>query len=174
MKFNVAAQIREPGALKEFQVSEKWAEVEYGGRSIMFAAPLQIDGSCIFDGDGFTVKGKVDTLLRSECAKCTKPFDEPFSFEFDERFEKTASEDDGIYGYRGEELDLTTMIRDNVFLNLPLSSVCREDCKGLCPICGCDRNTAQCDCVAEEPEFEENLHSPLAALGTLLNEDKEV
>ena len=174
MKLKVAAQIKMPGNELEFRESESWAEIEYGGRTIIFASPMQIEGSCVYDGDGFTVKGEVKTSLRSACAKCTKPFIEPFSFAFEERFEKAADEDEGIYGYRGDELDLTTMIRDNFFLNLPISSVCSEDCKGLCPICGCDRNTAQCNCAPEAAEDTEKPRRPLEALGALLNEDKEV
>ncbi len=174
MKLHVAAQSKIAGSEFAFHDTEEWSELEFGGRTVAFADKLRFDGSCEYDGEGFTVKGRVETSLRSECAKCTKPFIEPFSFEFEERFEKTANEDEDIYEYRGDELDLTTMIRDNIFLNLPLSSVCSEDCKGLCPVCGCDRNTAQCDCVIEETESQEGNRYPLQALGVLLNQDKEV
>ena len=70
-----------------------------------------------------------------------------------------------------EALDLTQAVLDNLFLNLPLQSLCKEDCKGLCPVCGCDLNTVQCACVREtEPQRE----MPFAQLGALLNHDKEV
>ena len=169
MKLKTTAQMKHSGEALAFQLEESWAPMEYGGRTVAFASPLKIEGFCIFDGDGFTVKGELNTLLNSECAKCTKPFEEAFSFSFEERFEKEGSQDDGIYAYRGEEIDLETMIRDNILLNLPLSSVCSEDCKGLCPVCGCDRNIVQCACVTAEEE-----QSPLMALRVLLNEDKEV
>lgn len=170
MKLKTTAQMKSSGEAFAFQTEEDWAEMEYGGRTVAFSAPVRIKGSCVFDGDGFTVKGNVETLLKSECAKCTKAFDERFSFPFEERFEQEGSEDDGIYAYRGDEIDLETMIRDNILLNLPISSVCSEDCKGLCPVCGCDRNIVQCSCVTAEEEKE----SPLSALKALLNEDKEV
>lgn len=170
MKLKTTAQMKSSGEAMVFQMEEDWAEMEYGGRTVTFASPLRIKGSCVFDGEGFTVKGRADTLLSSECAKCTKTFNESFSFPFEERFEREGSEDDGIYAYQGDELDLETMIRDNILLNLPISSVCSEDCKGLCPVCGCDRNIVQCDCVIAEEENE----NPLSALRVLLNEDKEV
>ena len=174
MKLNVAAQIKMPGNAGAFQLAEEWPQIEYGGRMIEFASQIHVALTCIYDGEGFTVEGEIDTSLKSECAKCTKSFVEPFSVQFRERFEKVADEDEGIYGYRGDELDLTTMIRDAILLNLPISSVCSKDCKGLCPVCGCDRNIAQCDCVIEETKPVEDTRRSLSALSVLLNEDKEV
>ena len=69
--------------------------------------------------------------------------------------------------YRGTELDLEAYLAERVALSLPVQPVCREDCAGLCPRCGADRNTAGCDCV------EGNEKSPFAALSTLLEEKNE-
>lgn len=175
MKIPVSAALKQPGVTGHFTGEYPWTTVEYGGRMIAFAAPLQVEGTFVYDGEGFSVRGSLRSTLKSECARCTKAFTEPFQAEFDERFEKTGSEDDGIYAYRGEELELADMIRDNVFLHLPLVSVCSEDCKGLCPVCGCDRNLMRCDCVAVPAAEEETASkNPFSALGALLNESKEV
>lgn len=171
MRIQVTTQMKTPGNTGAFQGEYLWQETEFNGQTVAFASPLTVHGTCVYDGEGFTVRGEASTLLKSVCAKCAKPFDEPFGFAFEERFEKSGSEDDGIYAYEGEELDLSTMLRDNVFLHLPISSVCSEDCKGLCPLCGCDRNTAQCDCALQREDDSDN---PFAALGALLNENKEV
>ncbi|MDO5110933.1 MAG: DUF177 domain-containing protein [Clostridia bacterium] len=171
MKVKIDAQLRNAAEGGAFHESEAWAQTEYGGRTVAFAAPMRVDGVCVYDGEGFTVTGEAQTVLYSVCGRCGKSFEEPFSFSFEERFERTANEDEGIYAYQGDVLDLTAMIQDNVFLHLPIRSVCSEDCKGLCPVCGCDRNIVQCDCVIEEPDESPN---PLSALAALLNEDKEV
>ena len=47
----------------------------------------------------------------------------------------------------GEELDLTGMTRDALLDLLPAIILCRDDCAGLCPTCGVDRNTTSCDCA---------------------------
>ena len=73
------------------------------------------------------------------------------------------------YGYTGEELDVSQMLLDDLFLNLPAFSKCSEDCKGLCPVCGCDLNTVQCSCVREKEK-----ENPFSALEQLLYHDKEV
>lgn len=171
MKVRVGAQQRDSASGVAFHESKTWAQTDFGGRTVSFASPMQVEGVCVYDGEGFTVTGEARTTLCSVCGRCGKSFEEPFSFSFEERFERAANEDDGIYAYQGDVLDLTAMIQDNVFLHLPLRSVCSEDCKGLCPVCGCDRNITQCDCVTEEPDERPN---PLSALAALLNEDKEV
>ena len=41
---------------------------------------------------------------------------------------------------------------DNFYLNLPLISVCKPDCKGLCPVCGANRNVTGCGCLQTDTE----------------------
>ncbi|MGH9617972.1 MAG: DUF177 domain-containing protein, partial [Acidobacteriaceae bacterium] len=50
--------------------------------------------------------------------------------------------------YEGDGLLLEDVLREQILLALPAKSLCREDCKGLCPECGRNRNTAPCDCAA--------------------------
>ncbi len=95
---------------------------------------------------------KADASIETACARCTKPFVEHVSFAFSERFVKGESDaaEDETYSYSGDELVLDKAVLDNLFLELPIAGVCREDCKGLCPVCGADRNTTQCDCIIPE------------------------
>ena len=44
-------------------------------------------------------------------------------------------------------IDLTEDVRQTIILSVPLKLLCREDCKGLCPVCGADRNTRSCTCT---------------------------
>jgi len=170
MKINVAQELRQPGRIGKYHSETELDRQFYLGRELSFDAPLTIDAECIFDGEGFNVRGTVSTRLNSECALCGKPFVEPFAFEFDERFVVSPGDDDECYSYKGEELDIKQMVLDNLFLNLPAYSTCRPDCKGLCPLCGCDLNLEQCSCVREEPKAE----NPFSALEQLLYHDKEV
>jgi uncharacterized protein len=57
-----------------------------------------------------------------------------------------AEDDLDLYGYENEEVDLTPLFRDQVILAVPFAPLCKEDCKGLCPQCGADRNHETCDC----------------------------
>jgi len=51
-----------------------------------------------------------------------------------------------IYYYDGDEINLDPLIYDEVLLNLPIRPLCREDCAGLCHICGKNKNVESCAC----------------------------
>ncbi|MEO8704693.1 MAG: DUF177 domain-containing protein [Kofleriaceae bacterium] len=53
-----------------------------------------------------------------------------------------------VFPYDGETMDLEPLLREQFVLAVPFAPLCREDCKGLCPQCGIDRNTGTCTCEA--------------------------
>ena len=65
--------------------------------------------------------------------------------------------------YEGDRLDLGEVIREQVLLGLPLKPLCREDCQGLCPRCGKNRNAGPCGCTPEEEAGDARLE-PLRKL----------
>ena len=152
MRIRVANAIRQTGETFPFEAAEQFSDQEFGERTISFAQPLTIAGSYVYDGKAFTVEGKAQAYINTFCARCTKPFVERIDFSLTERFVKGEDNatDDETYPYSGDELLLDKAVLDNLFLELPIASVCREDCKGLCPVCGVDRNTTTCDCTIEE------------------------
>lgn len=81
---------------------------------------------------------------------------------------KDAAEDDvddvNVGHYDGDEVDLGPEIRDQILLAYPITAVCREDCAGLCPVCGGNRNVRPCDCEARQAEARQPF---AAALGKL-------
>jgi uncharacterized protein len=56
------------------------------------------------------------------------------------------NEDLDVYYYEGDEIDLDPYVYEEVMLNMPMRPLCREECKGICPTCGKNRNTEPCDC----------------------------
>ena len=95
------------------------------------------------------------------CARCLEPVAQPLAGDFDLIFrpegvdadpgERAITEDETEIGYYGESgLLLEDAVREQVLLTLPGRALCREDCKGLCPHCGNNRNLAPCEC-AEKP-----------------------
>jgi uncharacterized protein len=61
-------------------------------------------------------------------------------------FELTEADQDT---YQGKEIDLDPIVREQVLLALPMQVVCREDCRGLCGMCGQNLNEASCDCQSK-------------------------
>ena len=67
--------------------------------------------------------------------------------------------------FRGSEIDLGSFLEEVIALAFPVQPLCREDCRGLCPRCGADRNAESCDCSEVRPD------SPFAALQALRDRD---
>lgn len=57
-----------------------------------------------------------------------------------------SADDLGLVEAHGEELDTAPLVAEMVQLEQPMRPLCREDCRGICPICGSDRNEADCEC----------------------------
>ena len=55
-------------------------------------------------------------------------------------------EDMDVYYYDGDEIDLDPFIYEEVLLNMPLRPICKDECQGLCAICGKNKNLETCDC----------------------------
>jgi uncharacterized protein len=104
------------------------------------------------------LNGELATRLELLCARCLEPVVQDVTRKFDllyrplgtdagnEELSVTVAEAEVGY-YQGGGLLLEDAIREQVLLAVPLKVVCREDCKGLCPTCGKNRNTEPCSCA---------------------------
>jgi uncharacterized protein len=112
------------------------------------------------------LQGKLDTSLEVACARCLEPVLHQVSRSFDllyrplgtdaGRDELSVTDAEAEIGYyQGEALLLEDALREQVLLAMPLKTLCREDCKGLCPHCGKNLNQAPCSCAppARDPRW---------------------
>ena len=145
-------------------------EQTYGGRVLRFVGDATLRGTVTGDGEGYTVTGDAMVTIADRCARCNEAFERPFAFSFEDRFVRASlrEEDDETYPYEGEAIDLTQAFMDELFLQLPMVSLCKPGCKGLCPVCGVDLNRFRCGCA------EKTRNSAFDALKALSFEDKEV
>ena len=117
-----------------------------------------------YDLSGFVkLGGKVTAVLDAPCARCLEPVREAFSVdvEYSVIRDGEESEEDALIA-EGEKIDLGSLAEEILFTNLPLRLLCREDCKGLCPICGKNLNEEPCRCEPKE------IDPRLAVLAELL------
>lgn len=92
------------------------------------------------------VEGTVTCFVDGYCDRCLTPVSKQIVLPFVQTFYKDSAEDEDAYVYFDSKLDVTQAVGDEIVLGLPMSFLCKEDCKGLCPKCGCDKNTTECDC----------------------------
>jgi uncharacterized protein len=80
--------------------------------------------------------------------------DEPDAADDDAEGPEVSEEDLDVFPFDGERIDLEPLLREQFVLAVPYAPLCAETCKGLCPQCGIDRNTASCNC---EPPIDPRL-----------------
>jgi uncharacterized protein len=104
------------------------------------------------------------TRRTAEGAKGTVPGAGPHRTE--ESADPIGDEQD-VYEYNGEEVDLAAMLREQIILATPMQPLCDQDCRGLCPVCGQDRNERVCGCP------EQAQPNPFSALQGLRDSLRE-
>ncbi len=103
---------------------------------------------------GIRVVGRLTATLRVECRRClgemTWPTDIPFDFRFDTAVREW-EEEGGVFSLDPDAVavDLVRPLREEWVLAMPEYPVCREGCRGLCPVCGVDLNESECGCGPE-------------------------
>jgi len=108
----------------------------------------------------FRLRGRIATRIAWSCHRCLKEVEEPVELALDlvmvESFEVERAEyelkpedlDEGLI--EGPEMDLVQIVWEQLILSRPMVSLCRPDCRGLCPRCGADLNTDVCRCDVKE------------------------
>lgn len=116
------------------------------------------------DEESVHVLGRIGASLELSCGRCLEGFSLPVRQQVDvfylpERPGEGEEEDvelkdrDMIVAYYSAgRIDLGELVREQLYLALPMKRLCREDCRGLCPRCGVNRNHEGCDCPPEETD----------------------
>jgi uncharacterized protein len=106
------------------------------------------------------LRGQVEAAVEGICSRCLEKAQAEVASAFD-LFYRPAPKTNAhaeihleegeidLSFYTGDGVELEEAIRDFVLLSLPMRLTCREDCQGLCPQCGANRNTAPCECRQE-------------------------
>ena len=101
--------------------------------------------------------GRLATVLELGCGRCLEPYrlevDAPLDLLFLPEEAETGKADGevtdadvGVSFYKDDEIDLGDVVREQCYLALPMKPLCREECAGLCPTCGINRNRETCQC----------------------------
>lgn len=98
--------------------------------------------------DGIMASGRLGAHWRAACSRCLGPVSGVLDLEVREMFERHPVESE-TYLIAGDEIDLEPIVRDAVVPHLPMVPLCADDCLGLCPTCGANRNVERCECPAD-------------------------
>lgn len=131
--------------------------------------PVRWAGEVRYAAPGYRLTATVGYLQKLACSRCL----EPRTMEVDEAFEllivvdeesdsegrvggdhELSERDVGLYRVESDEVELRPILLEQIQLNIPMRVVCSDDCRGLCPECGQNRNTSPCSCApAVDPRW---------------------
>ncbi len=128
--------------------------------------PLRMTGVAELVGDGEEVRvhGHISGILEAACDRCLETAEFAIDRDFDLHYRQAtpnawppelelAPEDCEIGFYEGSGFELADVLQEQVLLWLPMHWLCREDCQGICPVCGANRNQTACTC--RQTSFDE-------------------
>lgn len=154
------------------------AEFDPAGSLELLRDPVEIAGVLSEAGGEYIFQGNLAGRYRHACDRCLDAAETPFSLDVCWVFVKgapsespnnfTDGEDDleewteaeeaedaaACYGIDGEEIDLGPVALEEMLLAAPAKFLCREECAGLCPVCGANWNHTRCECT--QPEISMN------------------
>lgn len=116
----------------------------FDGRNIEFFSEINFVGYFIKNENNVYVNGAIKADMKGLCEKCQ----EELFWNIDIPFEETFYEDtyENCFYYQGHHLELDDAITEKILFSIPILLLCKEDCKGLCPKCGCNLNYESCNC----------------------------
>jgi len=138
-------------------------EIDFSGAEVRQSTPLHAEGvaELLANTEGeVRIKGHLSVQLETECDRCLAraqlPLDAGFdlfyrpsaSFSAEEEFAIDVGEAEMGF-YEGVGIELEDVLREQILLMLPMQRTCSADCKGICPVCGKNRNEVSCDCRVE-------------------------
>jgi DUF177 domain-containing protein len=148
-----------------FNVKVPAGEIDFYGE-IRHSSPLEAEGEAHLLNRSvgeIRVEGDLSVVVDAACDRCLEGIQFPIEHHFDLIYmpaDEAAAVDEQESGqagievgyYEGGRLDVEEMLREVALLALPMRLVCSEACKGICPMCGQNRNQSDCACAPRAPD----------------------
>lgn len=121
--------------------------------------------------DEAKLNGTVKLTFRAGCDRCLTEVPVTLELEIERMVlsPETAGEEQDDLGFMdGFWLDVETLVQNEILINWPTKILCKDDCKGICPVCGQNRNIRGCGCDTFVPDPR------MAVIQDIFNKNKEV
>jgi len=159
LRLDLHALARHPGEMLARRLEvEAPDDLAVGMIGVIPGTPLVIDVTCQSVGDGVLVDGAVEAQLAGQCARCLVQFERPGRFGVQELYYYVGrgpapgeDDDEEALFVEDESVDLDPVVREAVVCSLPFSPLCRDECAGLCQVCGADLNLSPGHSCSDTP-----------------------
>jgi uncharacterized protein len=173
-------RLKEAGDTCDVRGHLDWTGYELGVHDMALPEGVDYDIVLTNTGDGILATGIVKAVAIGACDRCLEDARLDIASEVDEYYlfeapvQEELGEDEDAVDFSvvsaDNTIDLGEAIHAALIMDTPFVLLCKDDCKGLCPVCGCNRNEETCDCAekraAEDAELAAANH-PFAALKNL-------
>lgn len=125
------------------------------------------------------IQAEAEYVLTAPCDRCLREVELPFEIryaqeiDFSKPEEERGEEPDGISCISGYDLDVNRLILEEILVDFPAKVLCRQDCKGICSVCGKNLNEGACGCGCTEDAREEHLDPRMAVIRDIFNNFNE-
>lgn len=148
MLLNIKNVLNVPGTSEQldFCVSDEYLSRVNG---YTFSTPVRVTGSIGNRAGVVTLAFQMTFSLLVTCDRCLRETEQDFTYEASYTVVRRVTSEEDAEDYviaPAESIDPEEIAVTDLLLQLPTKMLCREDCKGLCPVCGCDRNETDCNC----------------------------
>jgi uncharacterized protein len=152
------AKLPEDTEVSEVYEPHWWHCDAEDGQILTLDGPLEVNLKIRKTGNKYILDGRMSGGLLVKCDRCLEPYHRDLESGFHVYLQAVPStqkggaevelldEDMEVDFVSGEKLDLDEIIRDQIFLSLPMKCICGETCRGLCPVCGGNLNRTVCSC----------------------------
>ncbi len=164
MKINIAQLRQAIGASQSFSFHTPVEDLAGEAGELWLTGRIEVVGEAVNTGRLLAVSGVIKGAGGLNCNRCLADFTHEVAVHFSETFREagTAATDPDALVYQGDEIDIAEIVREALIVAEPLKALCDEECRGLCPTCGANRNETPCTCVTT------SIDPRLAALEKLL------
>lgn len=130
-----------------------------------FTSPIKIRLTAARESDLIRVDGDVSTTVLLGCSRCLESFEVDLNSSFTLFYEKKtgfpvdadaelSSSDLVSVAYDGDYIDFTAELAEQLIMEIPYKTLCKDGCKGLCSNCGANLNAGECGCGGEKTNFK--------------------
>lgn len=152
MKIRVIDLVKNNQSQKEIDLRKEIKDINLRGDNIRFTEPVHIKGMLVNENGIINLKGRLTLKLELNCHRCSKSYFYEINIDLDEHFMNAENVPDDFYSFSENELDMEPAVMDNIITSIPMKMLCKEDCKGLCEVCGLNKNENECGCKIEETD----------------------
>lgn len=153
MKINISSVLKNEGAALPFGGKADVGTLSYLGNGFCFASPIEIGGLVRNIGGTLLLTGSISGEYTTFCDCCGAEVTGLLEASFEERLKDDLEGcDEECFSLNGTALDISGLINSLIWSSLPMKTLCREDCKGLCGVCGCNLNETVCNCETGFPD----------------------